>query len=574
MPVKITLDFPDSSGRPSRRLFRAPQRIVTTNRHSDIKRCLTEIAADCDAGATAIGFLSYEAAPAFDAAFVTQSPQSVPLLWFALFEHEHVATSSADAGPLVRSWDIEPARSAHERAVARIREEIAAGRTYQVNYTGRMRAPIPGDPLMWYESLRRAQGIGYHVCIETDDWCVLSLSPELFFETRGAHIQTRPMKGTRARGRFLEEDHALVDELRSSAKERAENLMIVDLMRNDLGRIAETGSVHVTRLYDVERYPTVHQLTSTVDATLRSDVTLPDIMTALFPPGSVTGAPKISTMELIAELETSPRGVYCGAVGIVERSRSVFNVPIRTLWLDKRTGAAEYGTGGGITADSHAEAEYDELLTKARIISLPWPRFDLLETMRFENGEIARLERHLVRLEDSAEYFGFPFCEAEIRAALANALRDRPAPARVRLLLSEDGAPRVEVHSLDPLPAHPRVQLGNNAVDSGTPFLFHKTTAREMYEVVSKAAPAAFDVLLYNERDEITEFTRGNVIVELAGRRYTPPVTCGLLGGVFRSELLANGEIEERVITRKEIAHATRIWFVNSVREWVAVELV
>jgi para-aminobenzoate synthetase/4-amino-4-deoxychorismate lyase len=297
-------------------------------------------------------------------------------------------------------------------------------------------------------------------------------------------------------------------------------------------------------------------------------------MTALFPPGSVTGAPKISTMELIAELETSPRGVYCGAVGIVERSRSVFNVPIRTLWLDKRTGAAEYGTGGGITADSHAEAEYDELLTKARIISLPWPRFDLLETMRFENGEIARLERHLVRLEDSAEYFGFPFCEAEIRAALANALRDRPAPARVRLLLSEDGAPRVEVHSLDPLPAHPRVQLGNNAVDSGTPFLFHKTTAREMYEVVSKAAPAAFDVLLYNERDEITEFTRGNVIVELAGRRYTPPVTCGLLGGVFRSELLANGEIEERVITRKEIAHATRIWFVNSVREWVAVELV
>jgi para-aminobenzoate synthetase / 4-amino-4-deoxychorismate lyase len=574
VPVKITLDFPDLNGRPSRRLFRSPQRIVSTDRHSEITRCLTEVAADCDAGATAIGFISYEAAPAFDAAFVTHSAQSVPLLWFAVFEHEHVATSSADAGLLVRKWDIEPARAAHERAVARIREEIAAGRTYQVNYTGRMRAPIPGDPLEWYEGLRRAQGTGYHVCIETGDWCVLSLSPELFFETRGAHINTRPMKGTRARGRFLEEDHALVDDLRSSPKERAENLMIVDLMRNDLGRIAETGSVHVARLYDVERYPTVHQMTSTVEATLRNDVTLPDIMTALFPPGSVTGAPKISTMELIAELETSPRGVYCGAVGIVERGTSVFNVPIRTLWLDQRAGTAEYGTGGGITADSRAEAEYDELLTKARIISLPWPRFDLLETMRFESGEIARLEKHLLRLEESAEYFGFPFCEADIRAALTQALRDREEPTRVRLLVSEDGSARAGVQPLDPLPAHPRVQLAHAAVDSSTPFLFHKTTARRMYEVMSEAAPTAFDVLLYNERDEITEFTRGNVIVELEGRRYTPPVTSGLLRGIFRGELLANGEVEERVIMRKEIAHAARIWFVNSVREWVGVELV
>ena len=533
------------------------------------------MAADSAAGATAIGFVSYEAAPAFDDAFVTRPASSVPLLWFALFETEHSASASEEPAPLVRHWDVEPARAQHAEAVARIREEIAAGTTYQVNFTGRMRAPIPANPLAWYESLRHAQGVGYHACIETDDWCVLSLSPELFFESDGVRIRTRPMKGTRARGRFTEEDDALIDELRGSAKERAENLMIVDLMRNDLGRIAETGSVHVTRLYDVEKYPTVLQLTSMVEATLRAGVELPGIMSALFPPGSVTGAPKISTMKLIAELESAARGVYCGAIGIVERGTCVFNVPIRTLWLDKRTGTAEYGTGGGITADSRAEAEYDELLTKARVISRAWPRFELLETMRLEQGEVKRLGQHLRRMEESAEYFGFPFCEADIREAVHDAVRNAaPEPALVRLLLAETGETVARLHRLDAWPERPRVRLAHGPVDSETPFLFHKTTARNTYDLMRAGAGDAFDALLYNERAEITEFTRGNVVVELDGERYTPARACGLLAGIFRGELLRRGEVRERVITLDEIAHAARIWFVNSVREWVEVELV
>ncbi len=572
--VRITLDFPDHDGRPARRLFRAPQRIVTTNSHSEIQGCLAAIEADCAAGATAIGYISYEGARAFDHAFVTQSAGSVPLLWFALFEHEHAAPHNQQAGPVALRWDIDTPRAAHAEAVARIREEIAAGTTYQVNYTARMRAAIPGDPLTWYEGLRRAQGIGYHVCIETDEWCVLSLSPELFFETDGVVIRTRPMKGTRPRGRFVAEDNELVDELRSSAKERAENLMIVDLMRNDLGRIAETGSVRVTRLYDVEKYPTVLQLTSTVEATLREGTTLPGIMRALFPPGSVTGAPKISTMRLIAELETAPRGSYCGAIGMVERHRSIFNVPIRTLWLDRRTGIAEYGTGGGITADSRADAEYDELLTKARVVSRPWPAFDLLETMRAERGTVVRLDQHLLRLEESAEYFDYPFCESAILRALEAAAIQTPEQARIRLLLSGSGQVRVERHELDVLPEAVHVRLANSPVDSRSPFQFHKTTAREVYDAARAGAPSAFDVLLYNERGEITEFTRGNVVVELEGSRYTPPRECGLLAGVFRGELLRNGEINERIITKDEIAHASRVWFVNSVREWVEVRLV
>ena len=582
--TRITLDFPDANGRPSRRLFRAPQRIITTNAHADIPQLLARIEEECAAGAIAIGFLSYEAAPAFDDAFVTHPPRAVPLLWFALFEHEYVATTADHEPPAVANWEIVPTRAEHAAAVARIREEIAAGSTYQVNYTGRMRMRRWGDGggwgddgiLSWYESLRRAQGVGYHACIETEDWCVLSLSPELFFESDGLHIRTRPMKGTRGRGRFNEEDAQLIDELRSSPKERAENLMIVDLMRNDLGRVAETGSVQVTRLYDVEKYPTVLQLTSTIEAVLRPDTRLPEVMAALFPPGSVTGAPKISTMKLIAELETSPRGIYCGAIGVVEREKCVFNVPIRTLWIDRQSGIAEYGTGGGITADSQAEAEYDELLTKALVISQPWPRFQLLETMRADNGAIVRLDRHLLRLEDSAEFFGYPFCEERIRQSLLDALRTPPARARVRLLVSEDGGVRVEVAPLDALPANPRVTLArpDTPTDSKSRFLYHKTTNRAVYETVAAQAPDAFDVLMCNERDEITEFTRGNVVVELAGVRCTPPRECGLLAGVFRGELLERGAITERVVTRKEIAHATRIWFVNSVREWVEVELV
>lgn len=568
MGPRILLDFPGADGEPCRRYFYAPQRIVEARAHGAVLSCLAEVEAFCAGGATAVGFLSYEAAAAFDGAFVTHAPESVPLLWFAIFEHEHEFHGEGTASPLPK-WDIDSTRDQHRTAVRRIRDEIAAGSTYQVNLTTRLHAEFHGDALGLYESLRRAQGNGYHAYIETPDWCVLSLSPELFFEVHGPHITARPMKGTRPRGRFSQEDERLVDELRSSPKERAENLMIVDLMRNDIGRVGEAGSVQVTSLYDVERYRTVHQLTSTVSAKLRSDVHLADIFTALFPPGSVTGAPKISTMRLIAELETSARGVYCGAVGAVEQNRSVFNVPIRTIWLDRHTGRAQYGTGGGITADSVSADEYEEMLTKALIVSQPLPTFELLETMRAIDGSIVRLQRHRIRLQESAEYFGFDLCHEKIDAAIAQVTGD----AKVRLLVDEHGQARIESLPIDTIPADPHIQIAREPVSSRNRFLFHKTTHRAIYEKHAQAAPHVFDVLLYNERDEITEFTRGNVVVELNGQRVTPPRVCGLLAGVFRGELLDQGVIIERIVTRSELANASRIWFINSVREWVEVRL-
>jgi para-aminobenzoate synthetase/4-amino-4-deoxychorismate lyase len=279
-------------------------------------------------------------------------------------------------------------------------------------------------------------------------------------------------------------------------------------------------------------------------------------------------------MRLINQLEPSPRGIYCGALGIVERSGSVFNVPIRTIWLDRKTRRAEYGTGGGITADSAAESEFDELLTKTAVVTEVWPDFQLLETMRAHAGAVLRLDRHLQRLEESADYFGFEFCPETIARALREQLVHAPNDARVRLLLSEEGLVQVECAALDSLPANPTVAWARTPVQSGNRFLFHKTTHRAVYDAHARAAASSFDVLLFNERDEVTEFTRGNVVVELAGKLLTPARESGLLAGVFRNELLAAGVVAEAVVPKSAIAHAARMWFVNSVREWVEVRLV
>jgi para-aminobenzoate synthetase/4-amino-4-deoxychorismate lyase len=291
----------------------------------------------------------------------------------------------------------------------------------------------------------------------------------------------------------------------------------------------------------------------------------------LFPPGSVTGAPKISTMRLISELEQSPRGIYCGAIGIVEQNRCTFNVPIRTIWVDRRPQIAEYGTGGGITADSVAEQEYNELLTKALVVSQSWPTFELLETMRLDNAEIVRLNRHLRRLEETAEYFGFRYCHDDIMARLNQT--KNAGTARLRLLVDAKGDVRCEVQPLDPIKPRPTVVLARTAVSSQDRFLFHKTTHRQQYERHVADAPDAFDVLLWNERDELTEFTRGNVVLEIDGERVTPARDCGLLAGVMRGELLDQGVIVERVITKPDLTRAERVWFITSLRGWVEVRL-
>lgn len=553
------------------RCFRNPRHIVTAHRVEDVCPALLDVERHVAQGLTAAGYLAYEAAPAFDPALRTHSPGDHPLLWFGLYEDSCEAPLPAPHDTPALPWQPMLDAATHACALERIRELIAAGDTYQVNYTFPLRAPWQGDALHYFAALHAAQPTPLAACINTGALQILSLSPELFFTLDGDSLTTRPMKGTRLRGRYPEEDAAIARDLADSAKDQAENVMITDLLRNDLGRIARTGSVSVPGLFTLERYPTVWQLTSTIAA--QSNATVPEIFRALFPCGSVTGAPKIRAMEIIRALEPEPRGVYCGAIGWwAPGRRASFNVAIRTLTIDTAKGEAAYHTGSGITWDSRADEEYAECLQKTLLLTQQHAPFELLETLLFDKG-YRLLDRHLDRIAASADYFGIPFDRASASAALNQAVSDISEPRRVRLLWSQQGIPRVEVHSLSPAPQYLKVRVATRPVDSRDIFLFHKTTRRDVYTTTLQEHPDCDEVLLYNERDELTEGCYGNVVVTLDGRDYTPPVYCGLLAGCERAELLAQGILEERVIQRHDLHRADRIRLINSVRGLMDVDL-
>jgi para-aminobenzoate synthetase/4-amino-4-deoxychorismate lyase len=570
------LDFPDDCPAGGRALFTRPVEILSAHKPEEVRPALRRVERAAAEGLYAVGFVAYEAAPAFDRALVVKRQQNgLPLLWFGLFERPSNVEPAAGEFR-VSEWSPSVTREEYERNVGAVRDGIARGDTYQVNYTFRLRARFGGDDFAFYERLRAAQPTRFGAYLNAGRFRVLSASPELFFRRRGRRVETRPMKGTAARGRWREEDEAAAARLVASEKERAENLMIVDLLRNDLGRVAETGTVEVEELFKVERYPTVLQMTSTVAATLREGVALDELFAALFPCGSVTGAPKVSTSRFIAALEDAPRGVYCGAVGFVAPGGdAAFNVAIRTAVVDAEAGEAVYGVGGGVTWDSTPEGEYAEALAKARLLTEEPSDFELLETMLLDGGGYRLLEEHLARLAASAEYFNIPVNLGEVRATLLRlAEAGRDTPRRVRLLVSREGRARVESAPLEETPPGPLpVALARTPVRKSDRFLCHKTTNRGMYEARRSEAPGVFDVLLWNEEGELTEFTNGNLVVELGGRRWTPPRECGLLAGTFRAELLRGGEVGERVLTGDDLARASRVWLVNGVRGWVEVAL-
>ena len=545
--------------------------IVRADRVEDVLPVLAEVEAATDAGVHAAGFLAYEAAPAFDPALKTRPPDPrLPLAWFALFaRREDAASGEAPRGRFALGhWEAATAESAYLQRVGEIRELIAAGDTYQVNYTLRLRAPFRGDPAALYNRLARAQRSAFCAYLEVDGSAIISASPELFFRFRHGELEMRPMKGTRPRGRFPAEDAALAAELLASPKERAENLMIVDLLRNDAGRVAEPGSVRVERMFEAERYETVHQLTSTIRARPRSGARLTDIFRALFPCGSVTGAPKVRTMQIIAGAEGEPRGVYCGAIGFASPGEAVFSVAIRTAVVDRAAGRAELGVGSGITWDSDAAAEHRECLDKAAFTHRAPNDFRLLETLLSEPGAgFFLLEGHLRRLEESAGHFGFRFDRREVLRALHGG-RGTSGPQRVRLLLDRAGEAVVEASALDPSPTPVRVAIAAEPVDSRDALLFHKTTNRTGYDIRRASRPDCDDVLLVNERGELTESTLANLILRLDGALWTPPLACGVLPGVFRAHLLERGDIRERVLRPADLDRAGGIYLINSVRRW------
>jgi para-aminobenzoate synthetase/4-amino-4-deoxychorismate lyase len=523
----------------------------------------------------AAGFIGYEASPAFDPAFSVREPSSLPLLWFGLYRQpEIVALPSGLPAYQLGKWLPSVSGSEYEEAIASIKELIASGRTYQVNYTFRLRSRFTGEPWGLFLDLVKAQEAQFAAFVDTGSHAICSASPELFFELNGSELLSRPMKGTAERGRTLAEDQVHSEWLRKSEKNRAENVMIVDMVRNDMGRVCELGSVHVPSLFDVERYPTIWQMTSTVRS--RSMASIPEILTALFPCASITGAPKVSTMNIISDLESTPRGVYTGCIGFIAPGRyAQFNVAIRTVVVDKATDEAEYGVGGGIVWDSSTGDEFRECQAKARVLTERRPKFELLESILWTPGdEFFLLEEHLQRLADSGEYFGFAFKIDEIRQELVKTIPTFPSIAlKVRLTVSRTGELVIE-HEPVEFASAVTLALAENPVRRTDVFLYHKTTNRQVYEKALKGRTDCDDVLLWNEKGEITESTMANVIAELAGEMFTPPTECGLLPGTFRESLLAEGVLTERVIALEDLDAYDSLYLINSVRKWRKANLI
>jgi para-aminobenzoate synthetase/4-amino-4-deoxychorismate lyase len=442
---------------------------------------------------------------------------------------------------------------------------------------------VVGDLVEYYADLAHAQQSRHNAYLDLGTHAVLSASPELFFDWTPPHLHARPMKGTAARAEAGDADGAMRDRLTSSAKDVAENVMIVDLIRNDLGRIARSGTVRVPRLLSVEQYPSVWQLTSDVVAEPEDGTALTDVLAALYPSGSVTGAPKLSAMRMIAALEPSPRGVYCGAVGWLapapQPTRARFNVAIRTVTADRRTGVATYGSGGGITICSDPDDEFDELIAKTRVLDLASAAttgqpLELIETLALDAGALRHREHHLARLVASARVFGFPADEHTVRKSLDDAVRGHTS-ARVALRLAADGTATVRLAPLpvaDPAPV--RLALDRPSVAPDSVWVRHKTSRRHVYDDALHRHPGAGDVLLVNERGELTESTIANVAVRLSGRWCTPPVSSGCLPGVGRALALAGGRLVERVVTVDDLRAADAVALVSSLRGWRAATII
>ena len=624
--------------------FQEPVDLALAHTLDEVRPVLGCAAEAARQGKWAVVLLSYNAAPAFDSALAVRPPteDGLPLACVAVFDGPDFISPPGDAAsaelchsPALRrlsassaetsrqlegisaDWQPPLPKGEYAAALACIQEYVRAGDVYQVNYTFPLIGRFRGNPVAWFRHLAARQPAAFHAYIELGRFLILSFSPELFFTRQGEQITVRPMKGTCPRGRWLEEDRRQAERLLASEKDRAENLMIVDLLRNDLGRLAIPGSVRVTKLFSLERHPTLWQMTSTIQAEARLDMGLEECLAALFPCGSVTGAPKVRAMQIIAELEFWPRGLYTGAIGLVRPGGDcMFTVAIRTLVLDTTTGQAIYGVGSGVTHDSEISSEYAECRLKSAFLMPVAPRaqsaqvqghqtfaastiapsdalpptawdhpmytfygssdgFDLLETVRLSDGRYYLLSEHLRRLRGSAEYFGFVWRPGQIRAALSR-LRLRHARGcwRVRLTLNAAGEPQVIIEPLALARRRRwRLALAPWPVNSADPMLYHKTTRRALYERAAQSCPESDDVLLWNERGELTESTIANLIVELEDGLYTPPLDCGLLPGTLRARLLARGRIRERILTLQDLRRARRAWLVNSLRGWIPAHL-
>ncbi len=561
-------------------VFPEPDRVLVASTVAEVAPLLRAVDEATREGAWAFGYLSYEAAAGLEATSAADSdPANVPLACFAVATAPRreplVARPDGDREYWCSAWHLDATREQHSATVLRVQSEIAAGNIYQANLTSRARARVRGDLGAMYADLVHAQHASYNALLDFGDFAVLSISPELFFEWSPQEVWCRPMKGTARRGRSAEEDDLAAARLSASTKDVAENVMIVDLVRNDLGRIARTGTVRVSRLCTREPFGPVWQLSSDVVCEPRADVALVDVVAALFPSGSITGAPKHAAIRLIDELERAPRGVYCGAIGWVappdQPTRARFNVAIRTVVVDRASSAAVYGAGGGITTASDPALEYQEMLDKVAVLAATQdaPELELLETLAYVRGEGFRhLDRHLARLARSAAYFGFRVDANRVPDLIRRAVGHREQ-ARVRLVLRENGDLAVTAIPLPETDARlVRVAVDTQPVRSDSLWQKHKTNRRSTYHAALRRHPAADDVLMINEHGNITETTIANVAVRFGNNWYTPPLESGCLPGIARAVALDANTVTERTVAVDDVYQCDALALISSVRGW------
>ena len=585
------IDFADphdgapGTGQRLRYAFGTPCQVLQAFTLAEVRPLLDAVEAQSRQGAWCVGYLRYEAAPAFDPAFAVQATTQ-PLAWFAVYDE---ALSWPDPhGPapeaILLQWRSWLERPDFDAAVGALLQGIARGDFYQVNYTAPLRASLqPGDAekdpatvaLALFHALQRAQAGGYAAYLNSGDEHILSVSPELFFDWQDGLLLTRPMKGTAPRGATPADDLAAADALKASPKERAENVMIVDLLRNDVSRIAEPFSVQVPRLFHTQALPAVWQMTSDITARTRANCSLADVFAALFPCGSITGAPKVQAMRAIQALEPQARGVYCGALGVVKPGgAAIFNVPIRTVTL--RGSQALCSIGSGITAGSIAGDEWNEWQYKQAFVRRATTRFELLETLGLQDGQLQNLSAHLARLAQAAQHFGYPWQPDSVEAVLKTLTTSHTTGAwRVRLLLDAQGHAHAQAFALSATPECMRLQLADRPLDEAhSEFVRFKTTHRPHYDAFTPTDVRVFDTVLWNAQHEITECTRGNIALQVGGQWVTPPLRCGLLPGIGRALALQEGRLVESVVHLNDLPTVTGIAFLNSLRGWVDADWV
>jgi para-aminobenzoate synthetase / 4-amino-4-deoxychorismate lyase len=556
-------------------LFRNPVEWLEARDLSELPRFFLKLEAARGRGLWSAGYFSYECGYHWEpraALNFLPHQEDLPLAAFGLYVAPAIFTAEPSPSGLARgveSPSLAISCDDFREKIRIIHGYIESGDTYQVNLTDQVRARYPGRAWELFAHMMEAQPVEFGALLRLGDRFILSASPELFFRVQRRRITVRPIKGTASRGRDAAEDATRIEALANDEKNRAENVMIVDLMRNDLGRVAEMGSVQVSRLFAVERLPSLLQMSTEITATLRSDVTLYKLFASLFPSGSIVGAPKVRTMQLIQELEGRPRGVYTGSIGyFAPNGESAFSVAIRTAVLQGER--LHMGVGAGITYDSVAREEYEECKLKAEF--LKDNSFSLIESMRCEEGKCTLLPLHLERLQASAEYFGFRFPGAELIEAIESAMRessDRGA-SKLRLELGRDGS--WTLSGLEVLAREPevsRAMLWPEPVQSGDRFLRHKTTRRALYNHATQVSRERgyIDAIFQNERGVVTEGAISNIVVKRGDCWLTPPVDSGLLPGVYRTSLLRRmPEIQVVEFSVEQLLGADEVWLTNAVR--------